>query len=149
MKKILLVLGFTASVGILSAFAEEVKVEPRVLKSFKQEFSTAADVNWVTGDNYYRAAFTYNGQHIFAYYSAEGSLLSVTRYLSPLQLPIMLLTELKNEYSEYWISDLFEVNKDQCTHYYITLENSDTKIILHSVNSGEWSIYSKKKKVQA
>ena len=149
MKKILLVLTLVSAVGMLTAFAGEEKVAPRVLESFKKEFTTATDVNWIVGSNYCRAAFTYNDQHIFAFYSSEGSLLSVTRYLSPLQLPIMLLTDLKNDYSEYWVSDLVEVNNDQGTHYYVTLENAGTKIILHSVNGSQWTTYNKQKKIQA
>jgi hypothetical protein len=146
MKKILFVLGFLAIVGVSSAYPSE-KVSPKVLASFKTEFSTAKNVEWETGANYYRAAFLLNDQKVFAYYSVEGALVSIARYISSLQLPINLFTNLKNDYDKYWISDLFEVSNGDGVHYYVTLENADTKLVMQSSNGGSWLSYSKSKKV--
>jgi hypothetical protein len=146
MKKILFVLGFLAIVGVSSAYPSE-KVSPKVLASFKTEFSTAKNVEWETGANYYRATFLLNDQKVFAYYSVEGELVSIARYISSLQLPINLFTNLKNDYSKYWISDLFEVSNGDGVHYYVTLENADTKLVMQSSNGGSWLSYSKSKKV--
>jgi len=77
----------------------------------------------------------------------EGKLVSIARYLSSFQLPVNLFSDLKNEYNNYWISDLFELNNSEGLHYYITLETADTKLILRSSNGGDWSTYSKNKKV--
>lgn len=147
MKKIMFVLGFMMSIAVTSAFASEVKVSSKVLEAFKKEFSTAQEVNWAAGDNYYRAAFKYNEQNIFAYYNTDGELKAVTRYISSLQLPINLLVDLKNDFSKYWVSDLFELNNGEGTHYYITLEDADTVIKMVSSNSGEWRTLSKKRKI--
>ena len=147
MKKILFVCGLLVTMGISSAFANEVKISPRVLESFKTEFSNAQNVEWQAGDNYYRAAFTMNEQRVFAYYNLEGELVSIARYISSLQLPIILFSNLKNDYSKYWISDLFEVSNSEGLHYYVTLETADTKLMMHSSNGGSWSTYSKKKKI--
>lgn len=146
MKKIVVVLVLLITMGAGSAFANEEKVSPRALASFNEEFSNVQDVSWQTGDNYYRAAFTMNEQKIFAYYNLDGELMSVTRNISSLQLPITLFSELKNEYGNYWISDLFEVSNSDGLHYYVTLENADTKIMLLSSNGGKWSTHSKNKK---
>jgi len=147
MKKILFVCGLLVTMGVSSAFANEVKVSPRVLESFKTEFSNAQNVEWQAGDNYYRAAFTMNEQRVFAYYNLDGELVSIARYISSLQLPITLFSDLKNDYSKYWISDLFEVSNSEGLHYYVTLETADTKLMMHSSNGGSWSTYSKKKKI--
>lgn len=88
-----------------------------------------------------------NGQRVFAYYSASGELIGIARYISSLQLPLGLLTNLKNNYSNYWISDLFELSNSEGTHYYLTLEKSDASIMLESTNGTNWTIYDKKKKV--
>jgi len=146
MKKILFVLGFLAIVGVSSAYPSE-KVSPKVLSSFKTEFSTAKNVEWETGANYYRAAFLLNDQKVFAYYSVEGELVSIARHISSILLPINLFTNLKNDYSKYWISDLFEVSNGDGVHYYVTLENADTKLVMKSSNGGSWLSYSKNKKV--
>lgn len=147
MKKMMLALVLIYTVALTSAFAGEEKVSSRVLESFKNEFSTAQEVNWVVGDNYYKAAFKVNGQSIFAYYTIDGELAGVARYISSLQLPVNLLVNLKNDYSQYWISDLFEVNNSEGTHYYVTLENADTSVMLVSTNGSKWKSYNKKRKI--
>ena len=146
MKKILLVLGLVATMGVCSAYPSE-RVSQKALASFKTEFTTAKNVEWETGANYFRAAFTMNDQQIFAFYNVEGDLLSVARYISSIQLPVNLFSDLKNNYSKYWISDLFEVSNNEGLHYYVTLETADSKLVMRSSNGGSWSTYSKNKKI--
>jgi hypothetical protein len=147
MKKMMLALGLILTMAASSAFAGEEKISSRVLESFKKEFSTAQEVSWDAGVNYYKATFKINGQNIFAYYTLDGELAGAARYISSLQLPINLLVNLKNDYSQYWISDLFEVNKNEGTHYYVKLENADTSIMLESTNGSKWKFYNKKRKI--
>ena len=146
MKKIVFVLGLLAVMGVSNAYPSE-KVSPKVLASFKSEFSTAKDVEWETGSNYFRATFSLNEQRVFAFYSVDGELISIARNISTLQLPINLFSNLKNDYSKYWISDLFEVSNSEGLHYYVTLETADTKLMMRSSNGGSWSTYTKKKKI--
>jgi hypothetical protein len=146
MKKIVFMLGLVLTMGICSAYPSE-RVSQRVLASFKAEFTTAQDVEWETGANYFRAAFTMNEQRIFAFYNVDGQLLSIARYISSIQLPVNLYADLKNDYSKYWISDLFEVSNSEGLHYYVTLETADSKLVMHSGNGGSWSTYSKNKKI--
>ena len=146
MKKIIFVMGFLMIMGVSWAYPSE-KISQKVLTSFKTEFTNAQDVKWETGNNYFRAAFTMNEQRIFAYYNVEGQLLSIVRYISSIQLPVNLFANLKNDYSKYWISDLFEVSNSEGLHYYVTLETADTRLVMHSSNGGSWSTYSKNKKI--
>ena len=146
MKKIMLVFGLLAIMGVSNAYPSE-KVSPKVLASFKSEFSSAKNVEWETGSNYFRATFSMNEQRVFAYYTVDGELMSVARYISSIQLPINLFSNLKNDYSKYWISDLFEVSNSEGLHYYVTLETADTKLMMRSSNGGSWSTYSKNKKI--
>ena len=146
MKKILLVLGLVATMGVCSAYPSE-RVSQKVLTSFKTEFTNAQNVEWETGNNYFRASFTMNEQRIFAYYNVNGELLSIARYISSIQLPVNLFTDIKNNYSKYWITDLFEVSNSEGLHYYVTLETADSKLVMHSGNGGSWSTYSKNKKI--
>lgn len=143
MKKMIMTLAI--AVSTLSAFAGEETVTPQVLNAFKSEFSTAKEVAWTVSADYYKAAFTYNDKHVFAYYSTEGELLALTRYLSPDDLPLALLNNLKKNYSEYWISDLFEVAKNEGTNYYVTLEDADTKLVLKA-SGNTWVTHQKTKK---
>jgi hypothetical protein len=146
MKKIVFVLGLLVTVGVCSAYPSE-RVSRKVLASFKAEFANAQDVEWETGNNYFRAAFTMNEQRIFAFYNVDGDMLSVGRYISSMQLPVNLFADLKNDYSKYWISDLFEVSNSEGLHYYVTLETAESKLVMRSSNGGSWSTYSKSKKI--
>jgi hypothetical protein len=146
MKKIVFVLGLLVTMGVCSAYPSE-RVSQKVLASFKTEFTNAKEVEWETGNNYFKAAFIMNEQRIFAYYNADGQLLSIARHISSIQLPVNLYTALKNDHSKYWISDLFEVSNNEGLHYYVTLETADSKLVLHSGNGGSWTTYSKNKKI--
>lgn len=102
-------------------------------------------MEWTVGSNYFIASFTYNEQHVFAYYGTDGELLGLTRYIIQSELPMSLQKGIKNSYANYWISDLFEVSKNEGTSYFITLENADTKMVLKS-SGGSWSKYKKIKR---
>jgi len=140
-----MILTLAIAVTTLSAFAKDENVNQKVLDAFKTEFSTAKEVEWSVGADFYKATFNYNGKYVFAFYNEEGELLGLTRYLSPSDLPLALQNNLKKNYEGYWVSDLFEASKDDATNYYITLENADTKIVLKSAENS-WNTFSKIKK---
>ena len=144
MKKIMMTLAIALST--VCAFAGEEKVAPRVLDAFNNEFSTAKEVEWTVASDYYMATFTYNGGHVFAYYNTDGNLLGLTRYITPDLLSMNLQNSLKKNYSDFWVSDLFEVAKNGGTDYYITLENADRKVVLHSASGKDWEFFKKVKK---
>lgn len=128
------------------AFTGEEAVNKKALNSFKSDFVGATDAAWTSGSNYYKVIFTLNDQKLFAYYNATGEFMAVTRYISSFQLPLNLQRNLKKSYSNYWISDLFEVSSNEGTDYYVTFENADTKIVLKSAGGSDWSLYQKSKK---
>jgi hypothetical protein len=146
MKKMMLTLAITIS-SLATFAAGEEKVNQKVLDAFKNDFAVAKNVEWISGDNYYRAAFVYNDQHVFAYYSTEGDLLGLTRYISLIDLPMNLQISLKKELGNYWITDLFEVAKNGTTTYYITLENADEKNMYKSSNACCWEEFKTIKKI--
>ncbi len=146
MKKIMMMLALVLTVGTSFAFTGEEAVNKQALNAFKKEFAGATDAAWTVGNNYYKVTFSLNDEKLFAYYNTQGEFLAVTRNISSLQLPLTLQTSLKRSYSNYWISDLFEVTKNDGTNYYVTLETADAKIILRSADGTNWSIYQKSKK---
>jgi hypothetical protein len=145
MKKILFTLTILLSLASFSSFANEETVTPGVLQSFKSSFKNAQDVNWSVVQNFYKANFVMNGQHVAAFYDASGELVALSRNISSVQLPISLQTGLKQRYQGFWISDLFEVANDSGTSYYVTLENGDTKLVLKSTENG-WATFQKQRK---
>ena len=142
----MVVLAMMLTVSSITAFAGDGDVNTKVLTAFQQDFSNAAEVTWTAGDDYYKASFLFNNQYVSAYYSPEGELYGITRYISSLDLPLNLLLSLKKDYSQFWITDLFELSKKEGTSYYITLEDADTKIILRASDGSDWANYKKVKK---
>jgi hypothetical protein len=144
MKKLMVTLVMMLAIGSVTAFAGDVN--GKVLNAFKQDFSGANDVQWTAGDGYFKAAFIYNSLHIAAYYSTEGELYGITRHISSLDLPLHLLISLRKEYAQYWITDLFEVAKNNLTSYYITIEDADNTIMLKADEGTGWSVWKKTRK---
>lgn len=144
MKRILITLTVLLSIT-MSSFANEGKVNSRVLQSFETSFKNAVEVTWTVDENFCKADFSLNGQYVTAYYDEAGQMIAITRNISSTQLPISLQASLKKDHDDLWISDLFEVANELGTTYYVTLENADTKLVLKSSGSG-WSTYQKQKK---
>ncbi|HVU56995.1 MAG TPA: hypothetical protein VHD83_18160 [Puia sp.] len=148
MKKTILSIATVLMMG-LSVFAannDEKDINQSVVKSFHTEFVNAKNIKWEQKSNYVKVEFTLNDQVLFAYYDNDGKLTAVVRNIVSDQLPISLLTDLKKEYTGFWISELFEMASDDQTTYYVTLEDADKKIVLRSNGVDSWDVYSKTRK---
>ena len=137
---------FIASFSSPAAFANTGKENPVVMEAFSSAFAAAKNVEWTVTDNVYKATFTYNNQVVTAFYGADGTQLALTRNITSAQLPITLQAELKKNYDQYWISNLFEMTDAGGLNYYITIETADTKIVLKSESTYNWSTFQKTKK---
>jgi hypothetical protein len=73
--------------------------------------------------------------------------MATTRNISSLQLPVTLQAGLRKDYSEYWISNLFEMTNAEGINYYVTLQKGDTKITLKSASHTEWTAFQKTSKL--
>jgi hypothetical protein len=141
MKKIIVILAIVFS--FTNTYANDTRITPVVLESFKTSFKDATDVNWTIAENFYKAQFLLNDQYVAAYYDAEGHMIALTRNISSTLLPITLQVSLKNNYNEGWISDLFEITNDQGTYYFATVENGESRTILKSGLDSTWTVYKK------
>lgn len=147
MKNKILIGVFIFITGISSAFANgKEEVNEKIIKTFQKEFAGAQNVQWVTTKAFVKATFTLNEHVVYAYYSPEGSLLGATRNILSGQLPINLLTDLKKNYNNHWITDLFEMASHNDNTYYVTIENSDYKIVLKSSGTNGWEVFKKERK---
>jgi len=113
--------------------------------SFRKDFQHAQIMSTEDHKTFTKLTFKMNEQIMFAFYAENGDLLAVTRNIVSTQLPMNLLMSLKNDYSGYWITELFEFNGENNNCYYISLENADVKITLRS-NFDSWEVYSSVKK---
>jgi hypothetical protein len=146
-KKILIMFLLLVTVGSSAFSSIPSGMNEQVANSFKKEFTLAEDVKWETTKDLVKITFKLNSQVMFAYYTESGELMAVVRNISSVQLPIHLLAELKRDYNDWWITDLFEMAGTTGTSYYITLENADTTLVLKSGNSNGWQTYKKVKKI--
>ena len=122
-------------------------INGNVTTSFKKDFVNAKEVKWENGKVFVKATFKWNEQVTYAYYSKDGELIAITRNILTSQLPINHLINLHKNYTAYWITDLFEINANNETSYYLTVENADYKMVLKADNTGDWDVYSKTEKV--
>ena len=145
------IVAFTAAmlltVGISSSFATPTTDRTdAVTASFHKDFKKAELLATESNKNFTKLTFKMNDMVLFAYYSGDGQLLAVVRNIRSSQLPIQLMLKVKQDFSNYWITDLFELDADGSTNYYITLEDANSTVTLRSVDTNSWEVFSKKTK---
>lgn len=152
MKKRILLLSIVLVSFTAFSFAADVpaSISKNIVSSFNKQFSNARDIQWENQPNFVRAQFTINDMVLYAYFNKTGDLIAVTRFISSNQLPLILLSSLKNQYTAgFWISDLFEIESEAGTSYYATLQSADQTIILKSDGISGWTVFQKEKKEHA
>jgi hypothetical protein len=145
-KKIVFAAALLLTVGISSSFATPTDGgNDAVTASFRKDFKRAEFIQREVGKNFIKFTFKMNDVVMFAFYNENGQLLAISRNIQSSQLPLQLLMQVKKDYGNYWICDLFEYSADGNSCYYITLENADSRVILRS-DGADWNLYDKKAK---
>jgi hypothetical protein len=134
------------TIGISSSFATPKGGDDVVTTSFRKDFKKAELLSSETSKVYTKLTFKMNDMVMFAYYNTGGQLIAVVRNIKSSQLPIQLMLKVKLNYADSWISDLFEVNAEGSSCYYITLEDANNSVTLRSSDATNWEVYSKKTK---
>jgi len=145
-KKAAIMMALLLTVCVSYSFAKPAdSLNGDIRTSFRKDFQTAHIISTEGHKGFTKLTFKMDDMIMFAFYSENGQLLAVTRNILSSQLPMALMMSLKNDYSGYWITELFEFTGDEQNCYYISMENADTKLTLRS--SGDtWEIYSSVKK---
>jgi hypothetical protein len=112
-----------------------------ITASFHKDFKHAELMGIEAKKAYIKVTFKLNNMVLFAFYSGNGELLAVVRNILSTQLPIQLLMDIKEKYNTYWITDLFEINSNDQTTYYVTLQNADGRVSLKSNDANTWEVY--------
>lgn len=124
-------------------FANEIKVTPLVMQSLEGSFRNASNVHWSIVDHMYKADFTQDDEQIAAFFSIEdGSLIASGRYLSVSQLPRVLQRSLNTTAASALIIEVFEVQGNDGTDYFATIQKDEKNIILKAAGS-KWNVYKK------
>ena len=109
--------------------------------SFHRNFRKAEVLSSEVQAKFTVVTFKLNNAIESAYYGEKGQLLAVIHNIVSSQLPADLQADLKSIYGGYWITELFELNADGQSGYYIALENADTRLTLHATADGSWEVY--------
>lgn len=118
------ILSFAIVVAGFSAFANDPGiVSEKVLNTFNNTFKNTGDVHWSAYDNTYQVRFNQNEIKIQLDYDANGNILRSIRYYYADQLPILVLTKIKNAYANKTIFGVVEESTDEGTFYQVTLED--------------------------
>ena len=145
-KKLAIAVALLLTVGVTSSFATPTDKTDVIKASFRKDFKKAELMGIEANNSFNKLTFKMNDMVLYAFYTDNGELLAVTRNIKSSQLPIQLLLDLKRDYANYWITDLFEFNGDGTNSYYVTVENADTSITLRANSYDDWYIYSRKNK---
>ena len=141
MKKQIITAALLVVAAFTQAFAgDDHGVNKATAASFTRDFQTARVIQWQKQQNYSVATFNLNGQVMMAYYNEDNLLVAVLHHVTVDRLPIFLMRDIKKNYNEYWVSELFEAATNGESHYYLTLENADQTMKLKSVNSTNWEV---------
>ena len=137
MKKIIFSIAIVLAV-FSTAFAKPDSINDRAVAAFQKDFRKASDVSWASTSNYVMATFIMNNETQFAYYDFQGNLIGVVHHMLTSSLPADLSKDIKKRYSNYWVSELFQITTDEGVYYYIRLKNADETIALTTEGGNGW-----------
>jgi len=145
MKKIIL----SAAILLASfsmAFANRPdNITERAAASFHKDFYKASEISSDIINNHVRVTFCQNNETKYAYYDFQGNLIGVVQHILTSSLPKDLKEDIKKHYSNYWVTELFQVTTDEGEYYYIQLTNADETVVLSTEGTYGWHRYMTKK----
>ena len=115
MKKVLAI--FCSMMFVAGAYAFEVN--EKVLRSFKETFSSAEEVKWEEYKTYYTVSFVHSGVRSKVNYDKDGKMLGSIRYYAPQMLPLNVYNRLKMEYSKKELFGVTEVTFGTDVTYFV------------------------------
>lgn len=148
MKKLLVTVAVAVMVGITSFAADNKKVNQRVLAAFEKEFTTATNVSWevLKNEDIAHASFVYANEVMEAYFTSEGELIAVARYLSQDRLPLLVSKTLQTQYGKYQFKSASEYMAADATSYIVTLDSEKQTVVVRIYNNGSSEVMKKTKK---
>jgi len=141
MKKIIL-----STVILLALFSSAFAAGPdnitdRASASFHRDFHKAAQIRSEVINQHVRVTFSQDNETKYAYYDFQGNLVGVVQHILTSSLPEDLQEYIGKHYSNYWVTELFQVSTDDGVYYYLQLTNADENIVLSTEGSNGWHLY--------
>jgi len=120
MKKILLSAAIVFSFSF-SAMADDPS--QKVLDAFNKTFPHVKDVAWTESEQSYEVKFKQNEVLSKVTYDKDGNIVKTLRYYYEQNLPLLVLSKVKNKFSDKKIYGVTEESSDEGTFYHIILED--------------------------
>ncbi len=120
MKKILLSAAIVFSFSF-SAMADDPG--QKVLDAFNKTFPDVKDVAWTESEQSYEVKFKQNEILSKVTYDKNGNILKTLRYYYEQNLPLLVLSKVKNKFNDKKIYGVTEESSDEGTFYHIILED--------------------------
>lgn len=145
MKRIL-VLAMAAMISAGVYANEPSAVNEKVLKSFKETFTSAKQVKWYEADDNYSVRFFQGETRYIVYYSKQGKITGSMKFYEPAALPVPVLNDLKRQYSDMKTHSVTEISSGADTAYFVKMEDTKYWYTIRFNNYGENDIYERVKK---
>lgn len=139
MKRIIITLTLVFTLAATYSFASDVKVSSTIMQSFKARFADAENVSWSVTNGFYVAEFTSEDKKQYAYFNPAGELTVVAEPLTVNQLTKKQQSNLRKNYGDYSVIDVYKVTDNDDVKYFAVVENASKKIILKTTTS-TWDV---------
>jgi hypothetical protein len=130
------------------ALYANVEVNEKVLKSFKETFPKAEQVNWQEYSDNYVVNFMELGIRERITYDKDGNFVSATRYYLEENLPTNILFKVKKKFPGQKVFGVTELETDTSVDYYIKLVDDSNWTTVKSDVSGVMEVVEKYKKAE-
>jgi hypothetical protein len=139
MKRIIITLTLVFTLAATYSFASDVKVSSTIMQSFKARFADAENVSWSVTNGFYVAEFTSEDKKQYAYFNPAGELTVVAEPLTVNQLTKKQQSNLRKNYGDYSVIDVYKLTDNDDVKYFAVVENASKKIILKTTTS-TWDV---------
>lgn len=149
MKKLFTLAIVLASFLSTSAYATaDEPVKRNIEIAFQKEFPGASFVHWerVKTEPIYHAYFQLNGQRLNAYYSEEGDLLAIGRFIAAHQIPLLVTKAVHARYGMYKQSEAIEYIAGGETSYIVKVETDRAVLQVQAYPDGTTTVLKKERK---
>lgn len=130
MKKLFLIAGLMA--GMMAFATPAPEPTEKVLKAFRETFSSAKDITWYSYNNFVQANFHQDEIQVRAQYAEDGTLLKTIRYYGESNLQPTIVAKLKKKYKG---KEIFGVTETMCAEevsFVINLRDAENWYIVKS-----------------
>ncbi|MCD2424596.1 hypothetical protein LQ567_17580 [Niabella pedocola] len=136
MKLFILTAALSLGLNAMAAVTVNPTVNDKVLKTFKEVFSNARDVQWSTTADYNEASFRSGSISTRAVIDNNGALIRTIRYYKENNLPSNILYKIKKKYDGKEIYGVTEVTNNEGTNYHIIVRDSRSIYSVTADNNG-------------